>query len=149
MLDSLIFTPISTIIPNMAQVHENSNKSKSNNGKTFEQEFSKMTGLVKSKKKDKPFFINSHGNKQIIDFDFHTQINKKKVYVDVSTTFRSDRLKQKSYNGLMYKTYIDNDVEFYMVVKSFKERGKTKNPILIEGIDKVMELDEFLKVISL
>ena len=132
----------------MAQVHENSNKSKSNNGKTFEEEFSQMTGLIKSRKKDKPFFVNSHGNKQIIDFDFHTYINGKKVYVDVSTTFRSDRLKQKSYNGLMYKTYIDKDVEFYMVVKSFKERGKTKKPILIEGIDKVMQLDDFIKLIS-
>jgi hypothetical protein len=35
-----------------------------------------------------------------------------------------------------------------MVVKSLTENGKTKNPKLIEGIDGVMELDEFIKLIQ-
>lgn len=134
----------------MGDLHQNSNQSKSLNGNKFENEFTRLTGLKKVLKKEKPKFKNSHGNEQIVDFDFNTQIDQKKVFIDISTTFRSDRLKQKSYNALMYKTKISDDplVQFFMVVKTFTERGKTKKPILTEGIDKVMDLETFLKLLK-
>jgi len=123
--------------------HNSSNKGKSINGNKFEKEFTELTGIVKMKKKDKPTFVNSHGLVQVVDFDFATEKNGEKIYVDVTTTFRSDRLKQKSYNALMMKTKVGQPCKFYMVVKTMVEGGKKKNPILIEGIDGVMSIDDF------
>ena len=123
--------------------HNSSNKGKSINGNKFEKEFTELTGIVKMKEKDKPTFVNSHGLVQVVDFDFATEKNGEKIYVDVTTTFRSDRLKQKSYNALMMKTKVGQPCKFYMVVKTMVEGGKKKNPILIEGIDGVMSIDDF------
>jgi hypothetical protein len=128
--------------------HNSSNKGKSNNGNKFEKEFTELTGIVKMKKKDKPTFVNSHGLVQVVDFDFATEKNGEKIYVDVTTTFRSDRLKQKSYNALMMKTKVGQPCKFYMVVKTMVEGGKKKNPILIEGIDGVMSIDEFTSYLN-
>jgi hypothetical protein len=128
--------------------HNSSNKGKSNNGNKFEKEFTELTGIVKMKKKDKPTFINSHGLVQVVDFDFATEKNGEKIYVDVTTTFRSDRLKQKSYNALMMKTKVGQPCKFYMVVKTMVEGGKKKNPILIEGIDGVISIDEFTSYLN-
>jgi hypothetical protein len=128
--------------------HNSSNKGKSNNGNKFEKEFTELTGIVKMKKKDKPTFVNSHGLVQVVDFDFATEKNGEKIYVDVTTTFRSDRLKQKSYNALMMKTKVVRPCKFYMVVKTMVEGGKKKNPILIEGIDGVMSIDEFISYLN-
>ena len=123
--------------------HNSSNKGKSINGNKFEKEFTELTGIVKMKKKDKPTFVNSHGLVQVVDFDFATEKNGEKIYVDVTTTFRSDRLKQKSYNALMMKTKVGQPCKFYMVVKTMVEGGKKKTPILIEGIDGVISIEEF------
>jgi hypothetical protein len=128
--------------------HNSSNKGKSNNGNKFEKEFTELTGIVKMRKKDKPTFVNSHGLVQVVDFDFATEKNGEKIYVDVTTTFRSDRLKQKSYNALMMKTKVGQPCKFYMVVKTMVEGGKKKNPILIEGIDGVMSIDEFTSYLN-
>lgn len=128
--------------------HQNSNKNKSKNGTAFEKEFTELTGITKIRKKDKPRFSNSHGLEQIIDFDFITTIDDVTVCVDVSTTFRSDRLKQKSYNALMMKQNSNDKCKFYMVVRSLTERGKTKKPVLIEGIDGVMEIGDFVKMMG-
>jgi len=128
--------------------HNSSNKGKSNNGNKFEKEFTELTSIVKMKKKDKPTFVNSHGLVQVVDFDFATEKNGEKIYVDVTTTFRSDRLKQKSYNALMMKTKVGQPCKFYMVVKTMVEGGKKKNPILIEGIDGVMSIDEFTSYLN-
>jgi len=128
--------------------HKNSNSDRSKNGNSFEKTFTELTGISKIRKKDKPRFTNSHGNEQIIDFDFYTEINGVKTYVDVSTTFRSDRLKQKSYNALMMKNKISSECKFYMVVKSLTENGKKKKPNLIEGIDNVYEISEFVGILN-
>lgn len=128
--------------------HKNSNSDRSKNGNSFEKTFTELTGISKIRKKDKPRFTNSHGNEQIIDFDFYTEINGVKIYVDVSTTFRSDRLKQKSYNALMMKNKISSECKFYMVVKSLTENGKKKKPNLIEGIDNVYEISEFVGILN-
>jgi len=125
--------------------HQSSNKSKSNNGSKFEHTFTELTGIVKEPKKNKPKFTNVHGLKQVIDYDFKTTINGVDIFVDVTTTFRSDRLKQKSYNALLMKLKVNPNCKYYLVVKSFTEKGKTKVPVLIEGIDDVMDIEHFMK----
>ena len=95
-------------------------------------------------KKQKPSFVNSHGKKQIIDFDFHKSVDGVDIYMDLTTTYRSDRLKQKAYNALMYKVRNEKPCKFYMVVKTMVENGKKKNPILIEGIDGVLSISDFM-----
>lgn len=128
--------------------HQSSNKNKSINGRAFENEFTGLTGIKKTLKKDKPRFINSHGLSQVVDFDYITTVEGNTFCIDVTTTFRSDRLKQKSYNALMMKQHTNMECKFYMVVKSFTEKGKTKKPILIEGIDDVLEIGEFMKLLN-
>jgi len=128
--------------------HQSSNKNKSINGRAFENEFTGLTGIKKTLKKDKPRFINSHGLSQVVDFDYITTVEGNTFCIDVTTAFRSDRLKQKSYNALMMKQHTNMECKFYMVVKSFTEKGKTKKPILIEGIDDVLEIGEFMKLLN-
>lgn len=132
---------------NKMTTHQNSNKGKSTNGNKFEKEFTEITGIEKMRKKDKPTFINSHGLKQVVDFDFKLEKNGTQIFIDVTTTYRSDRLKQKSYNAIMMKNKVGIDCKFYMVVKNMIENGKKKNPILIEGIDGVISIDDFIKII--
>ena len=128
--------------------HSVTNKLKCLNGKSLEDNFEMWTGLKKMKKNEKPFFVNSFGRKQIIDFDFKTTIDCVDVFIDLTTTFRSDRLKQKAYNALMYKTHISKECKFYMGVEKLIENGKKKNPILIEGIDGVILVEELIKMIK-
>jgi hypothetical protein len=127
--------------------HQSSNQSRSKNGNDFEKVFTELTGIKKMKKKDKPKFTNIHGLQQLIDFDFSTEINGTKVYIDVTTTYRSDRQKQKAYNAMMMKTKLNMDCKFYMVIKSLTENGQKKTVNLLEGMDHVIEIDEFIKLI--
>lgn len=128
--------------------HQSSNQSRSRNGNDFEKVFTELTGIQKMKKKDKPSFVNNHGLTQLIDFDFSTEINGIKVYIDVTTTYRSDRQKQKAYNALMMKNKVNVNCKFYMVVKSLTENGKPKTVNLLEGMDEVMEINDFIKLIN-
>jgi len=128
--------------------HSKTNQEKCLNGKSLEDKFELLTGLKKMLNKEKPFFINSLGKKQIIDFDFKTTIDGVDIFIDLTTTFRSDRLKQKAYNAIMYKTKISTDCKFYMGVGNLVENGKTKNPILIEGIDNVILVDELVELVN-
>ena len=106
-----------------------------------------MTGIKKMKKKDKPRFTNIHGIEQLIDFDFSTIINGEKIYIDVTTTYRSDRQKQKAYNAMMMKTKLNEECKFYMVIKSLTENGKKKTVNLLEGMDHVVEINDFIKLL--
>lgn len=127
--------------------HQSSNQSRSKNGNDFEKVFTQMTGIKKMKKKDKPRFTNIHGLEQLIDFDFSTIINGEKIYIDVTTTYRSDRQKQKAYNAMMMKTKLNEECKFYMVIKSLTENGKKKTVNLLEGMDHVIEINEFIKLL--
>jgi hypothetical protein len=128
--------------------HSVENGDKSRNGNKLETYFMEKTGLKKFTKKQKPSFINSHNNKQIIDFDFYTKIDGVDVYIDLTTTYRSDRLKQKAYNALMYKNNFNTPCKFYMVVGKLIEDGKKKNPILVEGIYGVILVDYLINMIK-
>jgi hypothetical protein len=133
---------------NNVMEHQSSNKSKSINGNDFEKIFTERTGLKLVLDSEKPKFTNCHGEEQVVDYDFTTEVNGMTYYIDVTTTFRSDRLKQKSYNALIMKTMLKKECKFYTVVKSLTENGKTKKPKLIEGIDGVMELDDFMTLLQ-
>jgi len=128
--------------------HQSSNQSRSKNGNDFEKVFTELTGIKKMKKKDKPKFTNIHGLEQLIDFDFSTIINGVNVYIDVTTTYRSDRQKQKAYNAMMMKTKLNMDCKFYMVIKSLTENGKKKTVNLLEGMDHVVEINDFIKLLQ-
>jgi hypothetical protein len=128
--------------------HQSSNQSRSQNGNDFEKVFTELTGIKKMKKKDKPKFTNIHGIEQLIDFDFSTEINGTKVFIDVTTTYRSDRQKQKAYNAMMMKTKLNMDCKFYMVIKSLTENGKKKTVNLLEGMDHVVEINDFIKLLQ-
>ena len=128
--------------------HQSSNQSRSKNGNDFEKVFTELTGIKKMKKKDKPTFTNIHGLEQLIDFDFSTEINGTKVFIDVTTTYRSDRQKQKAYNAMMMKTKLNMDCKFYMVIKSLTENGKKKTVNLLEGMDHVVEINDFIKLLQ-
>jgi len=132
----------------MIMEHSKENGAKSNNGNKLEKLFEQETGLQKIRKKDKPKFINTHGLEQIVDFDFKKEIDGVDVFLDLTTTYRSDRLKQKSYNALMYKTHFDKPCKFYMVVQRMVENGKKKNPKLIDGIDDVITLEEAIEMVK-
>jgi hypothetical protein len=132
----------------MIMEHSKENGAKSNNGNKLERLFEQETGLQKIRKKDKPKFINTHGLEQIVDFDFKKEIDGVDVFLDLTTTYRSDRLKQKSYNALMYKTHFNKPCKFYMVVQRMVENGKKKNPKLIDGIDDVITLEDAIKMVK-
>jgi len=127
--------------------HSQENGDKSRNGNKLEKYFTEQTGLSKIKKTQKPSFVNSFGRKQIIDFDFHKNVDGVDIYMDLTTTYRTDRLKQKAYNAVMYKNNFKTPCKFYMVVGSLTEHGKTKKPILIEGIDGVVEISDAIKML--
>jgi hypothetical protein len=124
------------------------NGDKSRNGNSLEGYFTEQTGLKKFGKKQKPSFVNSHGKKQIIDFDFHKNVDGVDIYMDLTTTYRSDRLKQKAYNALMYKNNFKTPCKFYMVVGKLVEHGKKKKPVLIEGIDGVILVEDAINMIK-
>ena len=48
----------------------------------------------------------------------------------------------------MMKNKISSECKFYMVVKSLTENGKKKKPNLIEGIDNVYEISEFVDILN-
>ena len=128
--------------------HQSSNQSRSKNGNDFEKVFTERTGIQKMRKKDKPRFTNCHGQEQLIDFDFATEIDGVKIFIDVTTTYRSDRQKQKAYNAVMMKTKLGVDCKFYMVIKSLIENGKPKTVNLVEGMDDVIDIDTFVNMLS-
>lgn len=128
--------------------HSVENGDKSRNGNHLESYFMDKTGLKKIKKSEKPFFINNHNKKQVIDFDFYVNLNGEDVYIDLTTTYRSDRLKQKAYNALMYKMKINKPCKFYMGVGKLIEHGKKKKPVLIEGIDDVLIVEDLITMIT-
>lgn len=121
------------------------NSEKSRNGTAFEIRFSRETGLPKLTKKRKPIFINDKGKKQIVDADFLIEIGEKKVFLDLTTSFRSDRAKQKAYNGICCKLNCTTEVEFYIVIpdEHYKEvLQERRSPFSLHGLDGVIPYSE-------
>jgi hypothetical protein len=120
------------------------NRNKSKNGNRFENLFEEKTGLKKLLKKEKPTIVNEHGVTQIADFDFLWEKSGVKNWIDVTTTYRSDRAKQKAYNGLIAKR-IDPKCKIWMVVGDFTHNNRIQNPTSLEGLDSTIHIDEFLE----
>ena len=129
-------------------LHNIENGQKARNGRDLESYFSAKTGLQKTLKKDKPSFINSHGVSQLVDFDFHKVVGDTTVYLDLTTTYRSDRAKQKAYNALVYKNKFERDCKFYIVVGTVYENGRKPTVNLIEGLDGVISIEEAIKMVQ-
>lgn len=122
---------------------ENTNKVR--HGMEFEADFIRETGIQKAKRNEKPTFVNSAGKVQTIDFDFCIPLkNGKTLFVDTTTSYGSDRGKQKAYNGLLLKLKTDIPSEYVVCTKGW--RGD--EPVTLEGIDRVLYLDELAKYIK-
>jgi len=126
------------------------NSKKSRNGRDFENRFSRETGLPKLRNKDKPTFVNEWGSTQVIDSDFLLEIGERSVFFDLTTTFRTDRAKQKAYNGLCCKLNCATRNEFYVVIPDEEYEGvyqKRKSASSLHGLDGVLSYSEAVSMI--
>ena len=140
------------VIPPTKVDHTKTNSFKSNNGNALENLFIKQTGIRKATKKDKPTFINEHNIKQEIDFDFMFESKDgQQIFLDITTSYRSDRIKQKGYNALLLKREYQNKglpkPKFIIVIGNLVENGKKKKISLIEGIDEIKTVEEVIEEI--
>ena len=140
------------VIPPTKVDHTKTNSFKSNNGNALENLFIKQTGIRKASKKDKPTFINEHNIKQEIDFDFMFESKDgQQIFLDITTSYRSDRIKQKGYNALLLKREYSNKgltkPKFIVGIGNFVENGKQKNSTLIDGIDEIKTVEEVIEEI--
>ena len=138
------------VVPPIKVDHTKANLFKSNNGNALENLFIKQTGIRKASKKDKPTFINEHNIKQEIDFDFMFESKDgQQIFLDITTSYRSDRVKQKGYNALMLKKEYEKQgkpkPKFIIGIGNLVENGKKKNTSLIEGIDEIKTIEEAIK----
>jgi hypothetical protein len=129
------------------------NGKKSRNGSSLEQRFINETGYPKALKKDKAIYTNSNGKEQVIDADFIIKQSGITYYIDLTTTWRLARAKQKAYNGILLKTKNTKTkkYEFIIGVGSFIENGKViADPKLLkgtlEGIDHILSVEDVIKM---
>jgi len=149
--ESLLDIP--TIVLPQKVNHSQTNSYKSNNGTALENYFIKETGIKKTCKESKPYFINEHGLEQEIDFDFVFVSNDgQEIFIDITTSYRSDRAKQKGYNAILLKSeYAKRNLPkpvFLIGVGNLVENGKEINPTLIEGIDDIVTVKEIIETIK-
>jgi hypothetical protein len=138
------------VVPPIKVDHTKANSFKSNNGNALENLFIKQTRIRKASKKDKPTFINEHNIKQEIDFDFMFESKDgQQIFLDITTSYRSDRIKQKGYNALLLKREYQNkglpNPKFIVGIGNLVENGKKKNSTLIDGIDEIKTVEEIIK----
>lgn len=128
------------------------NSKKSRNGRDFETKFSQETNLPKLKDKDKPRFTNEWGKEQVIDSDFLFEDNNRNIFLDLTTTFRTDRAKQKAYNALCSKfSFPTKRNEFYVVIpdeeyeKVYQKRTKAFS---LQGLNGVLSYSEAVTLVK-
>lgn len=122
------------------------NGDKSRNGTSLENLFIQKTGYKKAKKSEKPKFINEHCIEQEIDADFIIERDDFTYFIDVTTTWRSSRAKQKAYNGLLLKLKTDIIHKYIIGVGSLIEGDKKMNPIPLEGVDDILLVEELIQI---
>tara|TARA_Y100001938_G_C8023030_1_gene396390 strand:- start:479 stop:880 length:402 start_codon:yes stop_codon:yes gene_type:complete len=127
--------------------HGEANGYKARNGLELENYFAEQTGLEKSGKGDKPTFTNSHGIEQVVDFDFHAEVDGVMHYLDLTTTYRSDRAKQKAYNAFVYKKLFSENCKFYIVAGDVND-NKRRTVKLIEGLDGVISVEQAIEMVK-
>tara|TARA_B100000035_G_scaffold312238_1_gene323282 strand:- start:3579 stop:3989 length:411 start_codon:yes stop_codon:yes gene_type:complete len=128
------------------------NSLKSRGGRDLENRFSRATSLKKLKGSLKPRFINEHGQEQIIDSDFCLHLKDEMLFFDLTTSFRSDRAKQKAYNGLCCKLMCHENkcYSFYIVVPDEEANKLTKRTkrFTLKGLDGVLSFTEAVRLIG-
>lgn len=128
------------------------NSLKSRGGRDLETYFSEVTKIPKLRESLKPRFINEHGTQQVIDSDFCLELDNETLFFDLTTSFRSDRAKQKAYNGLCCKSMCQNGKQysFYIVIpddEAVKYHKRTK-PFALKGLDGVLSFTEAVNLIG-
>jgi len=128
------------------------NGSKARNGLSFEDRFTSETSLKKLKKSLKPSFLNEHGSHQVIDSDFCLETEGKKVFFDLTTSFRSDRAKQKAYNGLCHEVTNKSDklCEFYIVIpdEEMVLLDKRRTEFSLHGLTGILSFTEAIEKVK-
>lgn len=122
------------------------NGDKSRNGTNLEKLFTQKTGHKKATKFQKPKFINEFGEEQIIDTDFIIKKDDCTYFIDVTTTWRSSRAKQKAYNGLLLKLKTNIVHKYYIGVGTLIENGKKINTTKLEGVDDTLLVEELIEI---
>jgi hypothetical protein len=120
------------------------NGAKSRNGGRLQKLFTKATGIKIAKEETKATFINIHGNEELIDYDFFLEVDGIDVLIDVTTTYRLCRCKQKYYSGLLYRMYVRKPSFYIVGVENFE--GKT--PVVKHGADLLIDTQTLINHIN-
>ena len=127
------------------------NSLKSRGGLQLENQFSQRSKINKLSQARKPKFINEWGDEQVIDSDFCLETQDETIFFDLTTSFRSDRAKQKAYNGLCCKMQFGDGYKFYIVIPDDEYHGKylqrTKQ-FSLQGLDGVLSLTQAIKMVQ-
>ena len=120
------------------------NGAKSRNGGRLQRLFTEATGIEIAKEETKATFINIHGDEELIDYDFFLRVDGIDVLIDVTTTYRLCRCKQKYYSGLLYRMYVPRPSFYIVAVENFE--GKT--PVVKHGADLLMDTQRLINRIN-
>jgi len=120
------------------------NGAKSRNGGRLQRLFTEATGVETTKEENKATFINIHGDEELIDYDFFLQIDGIDVLIDVTTTYRLCRCKQKYYSGLVYRMYVPRPSFYIVGVENFEN----KTPVVKHGADLLIDTQTLINHIN-
>ena len=122
----------------------NENSAKSRNGGRLQRLFTQRTGIKTAKESSKATFINKHNEEELIDYDFFLQVDDVDVLIDVTTTYRLCRCKQKYYSGLVYKMFVPRKSFYIVAVENFE--GQT--PSVKHGADLLIDTESLINHIN-
>jgi hypothetical protein len=120
------------------------NGAKSRNGGRLQKLFTEATGIETAKEETKATFVNIHGDVELIDYDFFLQIDGIDVLIDVTTTYRLCRCKQKYYSGLLYRMYVPRPSFYIVAVENFED----KTPVVKHGADLLIDTQTLINHIN-
>jgi hypothetical protein len=120
------------------------NGAKSRNGGRLQKLFTEATGIETAKEETKATFNNIHGNVELIDYDFFLEIDGIDVLIDVTTSYRLCRCKQKYYSGLLYRLYVKKPSFYIVAVEDFED----KTPVVKHGADLLIDTQTLINHIN-
>jgi hypothetical protein len=120
------------------------NGAKSRNGGRLQRLFTEATGIETAKEETKATFNNIHGDVELIDYDFFLEIDGIDVLIDVTTSYRLCRCKQKYYSGLLYRLYVKKPSFYIVAVEDFED----KTPVVKHGADLLIDTQTLINHIN-
>jgi hypothetical protein len=120
------------------------NGAKSRNGGRLQKLFTEATGIETAKEETKATFNNIHGDVELIDYDFFLEIDGIDVLIDVTTSYRLCRCKQKYYSGLLYRLYVKKPSFYIVAVEDFED----KTPVVKHGADLLIDTQTLINHIN-